>query len=342
MNDKFQKAKQNALDKVYDKQTGTMIKQLQKEYQRAYKEIKVEINEWLEKIEKGAIKTPDFRYSRLHQLEDLEKQIRLILEELAEIEVKIVEEGIKTTYVSDYIDLQKINNKYLDMSLNTSLPEFNSLNSAQFLEAFINAPSLAKTTTLEIAKQINLDWFYDGTAGRWFDARIYERHNKFGYTLKETIRKEMIKGNTLNQMSTQIARDFDTTFKHAKTLIRTEVATAENIATVHNAQKLGYNALKFSCMNRETTCEVCKSMNGKIFLVTEINGNELVMHPNCRCVLQETTVDENGKEINKVDLDDALAFRRERANKRDEENRKIKEDFLRKKKQTIKQSKPRL
>jgi SPP1 gp7 family putative phage head morphogenesis protein len=329
-NDKFQKAKQKALDKVYETQSKKMIKQLQKEYDKAYKDIKLEILDWYAKMDEIQASNPNFAFSRLKYIEDLQKQFELILEELAEVEKKIIEDGMKQTYVSDYIDLDKLNKKYFDMSLNSPLPQFNQLNSASMMEAWIKLPQ-ATTRTMEIAKQLDLSFFYDGTAGRWFNARIDERCKKLGYKLSETIRAEVIKGTSVGQISGKIAKDLDITFNHAKAMVRTELATVENTAVVHNCYKLGYNGLKFSTYHDDTVCPICKSMDGKIFPVESVKGSDMVMHVNCRCTLVEVVLDENGKEVKSSFRDEAEEYLKKKAEQRKAEADKVKAEYLAKK-----------
>ena len=328
--DKFQDAKQKALDKVYEKEAQKMIKQLQKEYDKAYKDIKLEVLDWYARMDEIQATNPDFAFSRLKYIEDLQKQFELILEELAEVEKKIIEDGMKHTYVSDYINLDKLNKKYLDMSLNTPLPQFNQLNSATLIESWINLPQATKTT-MDIAKQLDLSFFYDGTAGRWFNARIDDRCKKLGYKLSETIRAEVIKGTGVGQISDKIAKDLDIDFKHAKAMVRTELATVENTAVVHNCYKLGYNGLKFSTYHDDTVCKVCKQMDGKIFPVETVKGSDMVMHPQCRCVLQEVVLDENGKEVKSQFRDEAEQYLKDKAEQRKKEAERIKAMHMKKK-----------
>ena len=330
--DKFQDAKQKALDKNYDKYAKDMINQLQKEYNKAYKDIKLEILDWYARMDEIQASNPNFSFSRLKYIEDLQKQFELILEELAEVEKKILEDGMKQVYVSDYIDLDKLNKKYFDMDLHTPLPEFNQLNSASIMETWINLPQATKNT-MDIAKKLDLAFFYDGTAGRWFNARIDERCKKLGYKLSETIRAEIIKGNSVGLISNKVAKDLDINFNYAKAMVRTELATVENTATVENAKKLGYNGLKFTSINDSHRCDICKSMEGKIFPVDSIKGSDMVMHVNCRCCLCEVMIDDNGKQIKSSYYDEAMEY----ANKTSDERVKAMKEAEAKAKQEYKE-----
>ena len=89
---------------------------------------------------------PEFRFSELKYLEDLQKQINLIIDELATVEETLLTDTLKNTYVSDYVDLNKLDMKYSLLETNTPLPEFNQLSQIQVLETYISMPEIPKTT----------------------------------------------------------------------------------------------------------------------------------------------------------------------------------------------------
>ena len=315
---KFQDGKQRILDKNYDKYAKDMINQLKKEYQNTSKEIELEIRRWYADMEKIKKANPDFRFSELKQLEDLNKQIDLILDALNKAETEIIENGMKKLFVTDYIDFNELNQKYLDMELHTPVPEFNQLPQVQRLESLLNSPTTPISDyTLQTAKSVaekriakvvanqiidkvidefELSWFYDGTAGRWYNVRVEERLMKCGISLKDEIRKGVIRGDGLSGLVSKLEDTLEISYKNATTMVRTELATVENEAVIHNAKKLGYDALEFATMKDNRVCKLCKSMEGTV-VPLNARGGDFVMHPNCRCVLLETRVDENGKAI---------------------------------------------
>lgn len=329
--DKFQNGKQRILDKNYDKYAKDMIKQLKKEYRKASKEIELEIRRWYADMDKIKKANPEFRFSELKQLEDFNKQIDLILDALTKVETEIMENGMKRLYVTDYIDFNELNNKYLDMDLHTPAPEFNQLPQVQKLESYLNynMPSIndktleyaSKSLVTQINKaellgkvvdEIQLGWFYDGTAGRWFNVRIEERMRKLGYNLKEEMRKGIISGRGVGNVVNDLNKKLDIGYKHAVTMARTELATVENEAVIVNAKKLGFDALEFATMNDSKVCSLCKSMEGKI-VPLDARGGDFVMHANCRCVLVETMLDTNGEALHSTFAKSGEAERRAKA-----------------------------
>ena len=273
--------KQKLLDKNYDKYLNKNLKELQKDYVKAQKDIESEIAKWYAKMDDIKKANPNFQFSELKYLEDLQKQIGLIIDELATVEETLLTDTLKNTYVSDYVDLNKLNNQYGLLETNTPLPSFNQIPQLQTLETYINMPEVSKTVK-ELAKFVDVEFVGDAISGKWFSTRIAERAEKLNYSIENQIRQAIIRGDSYNRVADVIAKDLDISFKSAKTLVRTEMAIAENKAVTHNAMKLGYNGLQWTTYHDNHVCEVCKSLDGTIFPVEQIKSQDLIAHPNCR------------------------------------------------------------
>ena len=319
------------LDNNYYTYVNETLKDIQDAYKQAYKDIEREIQRWYLHMNEIISANPDFRFSELKQLEDLQKQINIILEELAQAESKALESGMKNLYVSDYMDLGKMNEKYASALPNTPLPQFNQLQAPQLLETYLNMGSMTKTITKEIAKDLDLSMFYDGIQGKWYFQRIEERASKLNYSIESKLRQAIIRQDSYSKVASTIAKDLDISFSSAKTLVRTEMATIENQATVHNAMKQGFDGLKFTTYHDNHVCEVCQSMDGKVFPVTEVRAGDFIMHPNCRCTLVEVVLDENGKEVHSQFRDEAEQYLKDKAEQRKREAERIKAMHMKKK-----------
>ncbi len=79
---------------------------------------------------------PNFKFSELKQLEELTKQINLILDELAKVESKVVGKNLNELYVSDYLNLAKLNDEY--QMVNPLGGTLNQFKSASILETYVN------------------------------------------------------------------------------------------------------------------------------------------------------------------------------------------------------------
>ena len=323
--------KQKLLDSNYNKYMNKTLKELQKDYSKAQKDIESEIAKWLKKMDDIKKTTPEFRFSELKHLEDLQKQIKLILDELAVVEETLLTETLKELYVSDYVDLQKLNEQYGLLELNTPLPEFNQLSQIQVLETYIGMPKEVSKTIKELAKLVDVEFVGEAISGKWFSVRIMERMEKLNYSLEDKLRQAIIRGDSYSKTASVVAKDLGTSYKSVKTLVRTEMAIAENKSVVHNCMKLGYNGLKWSTYHDDTVCEECKRLDGTIYPVEQIKMQDLIAHPNCRCTLVEVVLDENGKEVKSQFRDEAEKYLRQKTTERKQEADKIKNLHMKKK-----------
>ena len=323
----YQEEKQKLLDKNYNKYLNKNLKELQKDYVKAQKNIESEIAKWYAKMEEIKKANPEFRFSELKYLEDLQKQIKLILDELATVEETLLTDTLKNTYVSDYVDLNKLDMKYGLLETNTPLPEFNQLSQIQVLETYISMPEVSKTVK-ELAKFVDVEFVGDAISGKWFSTRIAERAEKLNYSIENQLRQAIIRGDGYNKVADVIAKDLNISYNSARTLVRTEMALTENKSVTHNAMKLGYNGLKWTTNHDNHVCEVCRSLDGTIYPIEQIKSQDLIAHPNCRCTLVEVLIDEEtGKQLENPFKQEAEDYVQKKAQENRERTRKIREQY---------------
>ena len=318
------------MDNNYNKYFNSTLKELQKGYQQAYKDVELEILKWYNNMEVIKSKNPNFKFSELKYLEDLQKHINIILEELSKVEETALTQSLNELYVTDYMDFNALDTKYGELGLHTPMPEINNIQSVQVLESYMSMPTYTATKTVakEIAKQVNLSWWYEPIQGKWYNTRIYERAEKLGYSIENTLRQAIIRGDSYAKVADTMAKELDVSFKSAKTLVATELRTAEVTATIHNAEKLGYNALKRQSMHDNHVCEICKEMDGKIYPLGTVKAGDFMMHPNDRCVLIEVLIDEEtGKQLENPFKQEAEEYVQRKAQANRERTRKIREQY---------------
>lgn len=311
------------LDHNYNLYFNSTLKALQKEYKEAYDTIEIEIIKWYKAMEEIKATSPNFQFSELKHLEELTKQINLILGKLAKVEVDQLSNSLNRLYVSDYMDLGRLNEKYGSIA-NSPLSEFNQLKSAQTLEAYMNMPQ-ATGSAVEIAKQLQLSWWYSPIHGKWFNTRIEERAKKLGYSIESKLKQAIIRGDGYNKVAGQLMNDLDISFKSAKTLVATELRTAEITSSIHNAMKNGYTHLQRRSIRDSHVCKLCQSLDGTLYPLDSINAGDFILHPNDRCVLVEVIVDENGKVKRSQYYEEAQEYVKARAKANAERTKKIRE-----------------
>ena len=319
--------KMEKLDNNYNRYFKSTLKALQKEYKEAYEDIEIEILKWYQAMEQIKATNPEFKFSELHYLEDLVKQINLILDELAQLEADLVSQSLNELYVSDYMDLGKLHNEYVGMSVNSPMPELNQLQSVRVLESYMNTP-IATGELAEIAKQMDLSWWYSPIQGKWYYTRIEERAKKLGYSIESKLRQSIIRGDSYNKIAGEVMRDLDVSFRSAKTLVATELRTAEITAHIHQAKQNGYTHMERRSMRDSHVCKICQEMDGTIYPVDSVTAGDFIAHPNERCILVEVVVDDNGEKVKSQYYDEAQEFVKQRAKENAERTRLIREKYV--------------
>ena len=314
------------LDNNYNKYFKRTLRELQKEYQQAYKDIEIEIIKKYKNMEQIKATNPEFKFSELQQLEDLQKQIDLILEELSKVEADKLGQSLNELYVSDYMDLGKLHNEYVGMNVNTPMPELNQLQSVRVLESYMNMP-VASGKTADMAKAVDLSWWYSPIQGKWFNTRIEERAKKLGYSIESKLKQAIIRGDGYNKVAGEVMRDLDISFKSAKTLVATELRTAEITSKLHQAKKNGYTHMERRSMRDGHVCKLCQEMDETIYPIDSVTAGDFMLHPNDRCILVEVVVDDNGNKVVSDYYNEAKEYVKQRAKENAERTKRIREEY---------------
>ena len=318
--------KMEKLDNNYNRYFKSTLKALQKEYKEAYEDIEIEIIKWYQAMEQIKATNPEFKFSELKHLEELTKQINLILEELAKVEADQLGDSLNQLYVSDYMDMAKLNEKYKEIA-NSPMPELNQLKSIQVLESYMNTP-IASGELAEKAIQMDLSWWYSPIQGKWYYTRIEERAKKLGYSIESKLKQSIIRGDGYNKIAGEVMRDLDVSFRSAKTLVATELRTAEITAKLHQAKRSGYTHMERRSMRDSHVCKLCQSLDGTIYPLDSVSAGDFITHPNERCILVEVVVDENGEKVKSQYYDEAQEYVKQRAKENAERTRLIREKYV--------------
>ena len=317
--------KMEKLDNNYNRYFKSTLKALQKEYKEAYEDIEIEIIKWYQAMEQIKATNPEFKFSELKYLEELTKQINLILEELAKVEADQLGDSLNQLYVSDYMDMAKLNEKYKEIA-NSPMPELNQLKSIQVLESYMNTP-IATGELAEKAKQLDLSWWYSPIQGKWYYTRIEERAKKLGYSIESKLKQSIIRGDGYNKIAGEVMRDLDVSFRSAKTLVATELRTAEITAKLHQAKRNGYTHMERRSLRDGHVCKLCQEMDGTIYPVDSVTAGDFMLHPNDRCILVEVVVDDNGEKVKSQYYDEAQEYVKQRAKENAERTKKIRAEY---------------
>ena len=128
-------------------------------------------------------------------------------------------------------------------------------------------------------------------AGSSFSKRIWKDANKLGNTLKDTLTKGFIRGDSIDTMTKRLLERVDVSKSHARTLIRTESARVCEEATKDAYKECGIEQYIYLATLDRKTSLICQELDMKSFPLKDakIGENYPPMHPNCRSTTMADT-----------------------------------------------------
>lgn len=237
-------------DKLYDKQSKEMKKELRKYYKQAMKDIKYELQElYIKLIEDGELSTTNlYKYGRYNALQmELEKIIR----GLGGREQVYLNTELEKSYMQMFEDTSM----YLDGSINWGIQQ------KEVMEQLINA----------------------NFKGADFKTRINTNKERLLKNLNKEIVNCIASGVPKDRAIKQIMNVTGASFNDADRLMRTELMRCINYGQVESYKEHGYTQFKVLVGKDERTCEVCNGKQGRVynFMLDELPP----FHPRCRCTI---------------------------------------------------------
>ena len=241
-------------DKKVEKDTLKLEKQLKKLFVDTSKEIKKELAYFY------ANNTNIGNYEN-YRLEATLQAINIALDTLFNKEEEKLNERLVEAYTDTY--------KYFDNLLN------------------VNA-SFETINTGLVEQVVKTNW-----SGLSFSERIWENRRKLALTLKEELKKGLIRGESLQEISRIIADKLNNEYSNALRLVRTETAWIQCEATKQNYLDNDIKYYEFSAFLDKKTSKICKELDGKVVKVEEaiVGKNMPPLHPNCRSCMIPITED---------------------------------------------------
>jgi SPP1 gp7 family putative phage head morphogenesis protein len=201
-------------------------------------------------------------------LETLGKKTQISRLETLEASIKAQIERLKT---NQYVDVATL------LSINYTAAYFKSYytvaSGAEMTVRFNNVSAVG----VEKAIKTKVD-------GANFSDRIWNDKDKLEATLKTVLPQSFSRGLSSKQIGDIIAREMNASKNRGRTLARTEVNNLCNQASLDVYKAVGLKEYEFLATLDMRTSEICRSLDGKVFKVSQAqNGvNHPPMHPNCR------------------------------------------------------------
>ena len=130
-----------------------------------------------------------------------------------------------------------------------------------------------------IKKALENEW-----SGANYSSRIWSNTDNLAKAIKNEVIVGLNKGINYMTMSKNIAKKFETSYRNAERLVRTETNHIQNQATLVGYKDAGVVKYEFLAVLDSRTSHTCASLNGEIFKTENAMEGENYppMHPHCR------------------------------------------------------------
>ena len=227
-----------------------------------FKEWRYDIGKYVEEIEKLKKSNPiEFRKLSI-ELETLAYKSRISrMDNLkAGIDYELIQAG------------EKIKGKVTD-----TLADVYENTYTSFVEDLNFKKGAISSDTIKMA--LEQEW-----SGANYSSRIWSNIDNLAKAIKNEVIVGLNKGINYRTMSQNIAKKFDTSYKNAERLVRTETAHIQNQATLMGYKDSGVVKYEFLAVLDSRTSHTCASLNGEVFKTENAMEGENYppMHPRCR------------------------------------------------------------
>lgn len=142
--------------------------------------------------------------------------------------------------------------------------------------------NLAVIDTRRIDAVLKRPWAQDGKV---FSDRIWGNKERLIRELHTELTQNIIRGESPQKAIDNLAKKMNVSKRQAGTLIMTEESAVASAATKECFNELDVERYKVVATLDGLTCEICGSMDGKVFKMSDYESGITAnpFHPNCRC-----------------------------------------------------------
>lgn len=126
---------------------------------------------------------------------------------------------------------------------------------------------------------------------RWSGMNYSQRIWKNQRLLASTLKKEMVaavhRGESVDKISTRIAKRMDVGISNARRLVRTELNYVENQSAMNSIRDSGMKYYRFSATLDRRTSAICREHDGNVYPIDDYQPGSTAppLHPNCRSTI---------------------------------------------------------
>ena len=278
-------------DKSLKKKEDELVKELEKAYKQAFKDIKFELYEFYDKYAKdNKISMTEARKSLSaidikkykSKLDELNKLYKKTGNEKYLMEYKKLSARAKVTRLISLLDTINVELSKISVTVQTTIEDYliglYTDEYSDILKEF-NIKNDTNINTDAIKEIINYPY-----AGRQFSDRVWSNKEKLLNYIENDLTTGLIRGLSIQKMSKQLMDKLEVLYYEAERLVRTETNYIQNQAHLNGYDRAGQKRYKISAHLDSRTSDICKSQDGKIYYLKDAQTgiNMPPFHPNCR------------------------------------------------------------
>lgn len=137
---------------------------------------------------------------------------------------------------------------------------------------------------LEVPSELDFSLIWGDDSQSW-ETRLKEDKNLWLSKIEADLRQYFIRQRKLDDTLNQVSRRMTSTGKAVENLLNTESTAYRSKVRKDVFKEAGVSKYQFWTNNDERTCEICGSIHGMIFPISqyEIGVTASPLHPRCRC-----------------------------------------------------------
>lgn len=269
-------------------------KKLKKQFSRAFKNIEAEIAKlYYEFAEEGVL---DYGAVRVQLTKAQKKQFRKDLEyfienttdpdfqkKLAALYKRARITKLEAIKASIEFEVHNLYVEYLDSELQLTLSDildenyYRTIFDIQQFQGY--GVSFTRLSPFLLQSLLEYPW-----SGKNYSEKLWGHVRDFSGKLENVLTAGIIQGKSNQAMASELAKAANAEYKNAIRLIRTETNFIANSGTAQAYTDYGVQKYKFLATLDFKTSEICRGLDGKVFLLTEkkVGANYPPMHPHCR------------------------------------------------------------
>ena len=278
-------------DKSLKKKEDELVKELEKAYKQAFKDIKFELYEFYDKYAKdNKISMTEARKSLSaidikkykNKLDELNILYKKTGNEKYLMEYKKLSARAKVTRLISLLDTINVELSKISVTVQTTIEDYliglYTDEYSDILKEF-NIKNDTNINTDAIKEIINYPY-----AGKQFSDRVWSNKEKLLNYIENDLTTGLIRGLSIQKMSRQLMDKLEVLYYEAERLVRTETNYIQNQAHMQGYKDAGLKRYRIDAHLDSRTSDICRELDGKVFNMEDavVGVNFPPLHPSCR------------------------------------------------------------